>query len=156
VPKGENDFTIRFIAATEYAIETSVKGTSVNYQELGGCPAVPAAESGLAQELPPRCAPLWEEGHIMPVRRSTMPAGRHDAIESIDPIDMRKVLLGLSSSEPALTQRCRENSHPICEQLFNPDWGSSCQTRRCACSSTQLRYRQRVLPYGTTTCGQPG
>jgi hypothetical protein len=41
IPKGENDYELRFIGASDYAIETSVKGTGVNYQELSSVAQLP-------------------------------------------------------------------------------------------------------------------
>jgi hypothetical protein len=36
-----SDYELRFIRATEYAIETSVRGTGVNYQELSSVAQLP-------------------------------------------------------------------------------------------------------------------
>jgi E3 ubiquitin-protein ligase NEDD4 len=127
VPRGENDFELRFIRATEYAIETSVKGTGVNYQELSSVAQLPFQQKvdWLKNQFAALRTP-WEEGHIkIKVRRDMLLQDAMDAIESIDAVDMRKVFRFEFIGEPALDAGgvAREFYSVICEQLFNPDCG---------------------------------
>jgi hypothetical protein len=78
IPNGENDFEIRFIKASDYAIETSVKGTGVNYQELSSVAQLPFQQKvdWLKNQFSALRTP-WEEGHIkLKVRRASMLAHR--------------------------------------------------------------------------------
>jgi len=67
VPQAGSDtnFELRFIPAPEYAIETSVKGTSVNYQELSSVAQLPFQQKvdWLKNQFSAIRVP-WEEGHI--------------------------------------------------------------------------------------------
>jgi len=129
VPKGvkEGDFDLRFIQASDYAIETAVKGTSVNYQELSQVASLPFQQK--VDWLKNQFASLkipWEEGHMkIKVRRSSLLMDALDAISSIEPADMRKVFRFEFIGEPALDAGgvAREFYTSICEQIFNPDCG---------------------------------
>ncbi|KAJ1424691.1 hypothetical protein B484DRAFT_331127 [Ochromonadaceae sp. CCMP2298] len=118
---------IEYIPAAEYAIETSVKGTSINYQELNQVAAMPFKEK--CDWLKAQFANLrvpWEEGHIkLKVRRGSLLQDAMDAIESIEAADMRKIFRFEFLGEPALDAGgvAREFFAVISEQLFNPDCG---------------------------------
>jgi hypothetical protein len=123
---GPND-DIRYIAASNYAIETSVKGTSVNYQELNTIAQLPFQQKvdWLKAQFNALRTP-WEEGHIkLKVRRSSCLQDSMDAIESIEADDMKKIFRFEFIGEPALDAGgvAREFFTIISEQLFNPDCG---------------------------------
>ena len=127
VPTSETDFELRFIAASDYAIETSVKGTGVNYQELSSVAQLPFQQKvdWLKNQFAALRTP-WEEGHIkLKVRRDSMLQDAMDAIESIDAVDMKKMFRFEFIGEPALDAGgvAREFYTVLCEQLFNPDSG---------------------------------
>lgn len=127
VPKGENNFEIVFQPAVEYSIETSVKGTGVNYQELNSVALLPFQQKvdWLKNQFSALRTP-WEEGHIkIKVRRSSVLQDAMDAIESIEVPDMRKIFRFEFIGEPALDAGgvAREFYSIICEQIFNPDCG---------------------------------
>ena len=127
VPIRENEFELRFIGASDYAIETSVKGTGVNYQELSSVAQLPFQQKvdWLKNQFAALRTP-WEEGHIkLKVRRDSMLQDAMDAIESIDATDMKKVFRFEFIGEPALDAGgvAREFYTVLCEQLFNPDSG---------------------------------
>lgn len=121
------DGQIRFIDAAKYAIETSVKGTNVNYQELNT-----VAQKTFTQKVEwlktqfQQLRTPWEEGHIkLKVRRGSVLQDSMDAIESIDAEDMKKIFRFEFIGEPALDAGgvAREFFTIIIEQLFNPDCG---------------------------------
>ena len=127
IPTGENDFELRFIGASDYAIETSVKGTHVNYQELSTVAQLPFQQKvdWLKNQFAALRVP-WEDGHIkLKVRRDSMLQDAMDAIESIDAPDMKKIFRFEFIGEPALDAGgvAREFYTVLCEQLFNPDSG---------------------------------
>jgi hypothetical protein len=124
---GNNQFKLQFMAATEYAIETSVKGTGVNYQELNSIAQLPfqSKVDWLKTQFSSIRIP-WEEGHIkIKVRRQSLMQDAMDAIGSIQPADMKKIFRFEFIGEPALDAGgvAREFYMCICEQLFNPDCG---------------------------------
>lgn len=123
----ETECELRFIGASDYAIETSVKGTGVNYQELSSVAQLPFQQKvdWLKNQFAALRTP-WEEGHIkLKVRRDSMLQDAMDAIESIDAADMKKVFRFEFIGEPALDAGgvTREFYTILCEQLFNPDSG---------------------------------
>jgi len=119
--------TITYIPATEYAIETSVKGTTINYSELNSVAAMPFKEK--CDWLKTQFANLripWEEGHIkLKVRRHSVLQDSMDAIESIEAADMRKIFRFEFLGEPGLDAGgvAREFFAVVSQQLFNPDCG---------------------------------
>ena len=119
--------TLSYIPATDYAIETSVKGTTIDYSELNRVAALPFQQK--EQWLRTQFAALrvpWEEGHIkLKVRRASVLQDSMDAIESIEAADMRKIFRFEFLGEPGLDAGgvAREFFSVICEQLFNPDCG---------------------------------
>jgi len=118
---------IRYIDATQYAIETSVKGTQVNYQDLNSVAQKSFQEKveWLKSQFSSLRTP-WDEGHIkLKVRRQSILQDAMDAIESIEEGDMRKVFRFEFIGEPALDAGgvAREFFSCICEQIFNPDCG---------------------------------
>eukprot|EP01038_Epipyxis_sp_PR26KG_P005897 gene5897-8137_t len=126
-PENVNIMQVRYIPATDYAIETSVKGTSVNYQELNNVAQIPFQQKveWLKNQFSQLRTP-WEEGHIkIKVRRASVLQDAMDAIESIEQADMRKVFRFEFLGEPALDAGgvAREFFNCICEQIFNPDCG---------------------------------
>lgn len=127
IPKSENEFDMRFIPAAEYAIETSVKGTGVNYQELSSVAQFPFQQKveWLRNQFSAIRTP-WEEGHIkIKVRRGSVMQDAMDAIESIEAEDMRKIFRFEFIGEPGLDAGgvAREFYGVVCEQIFNPDCG---------------------------------
>jgi hypothetical protein len=124
---GTPNFDIRFMPAAEYSIETTVKGTAVNYSELNNVAQMPFQQK--VEWLKNQCSAIkvpWEEGHIkLKVRRHSVLLDAMDAIESLDPVDMRKTFKFEFIGEPALDAGgvAREFFSVICEQLFNPDFG---------------------------------
>lgn len=118
---------IRFIPATEYALDTTVKGTSISYSELSQIATVPFTQK--VDWLKAQFANLripWEEGHIkLKVRRNSVLQDSMDAVESIEPADMRKIFRFEFLGEPALDAGgvAREFFGIVSEQLFNPDFG---------------------------------
>ena len=127
-PVGDKgDFDIRFIRADEYAIATSVAGTTVNYQELSQVAMLPFQQKvdWLKNQFSSLRVP-WEEGHMkIKVRRSSLLMDALDALTSIDAGDMRKIFRFEFIGEPALDAGgvAREFYSCICEQIFNPDCG---------------------------------
>lgn len=122
-----NNPKIKYIPATDYALETSVKGTTVNYSELNSVAAMPfqAKVEWIKNQFSQLRVP-WEEGHIkIKVRRSSVLQDAMDAIESIDVADMRKTFRFEFLGEPALDAGgvAREFFDCICQQIFNPDIG---------------------------------
>lgn len=118
---------IRFIDATEYGIETNVKGTNVSYSELSKVAAQPFQQKveWLKQQFSAIRVP-WEEGHMrIKIRRSNIVQDSVDALESIDAIDVRKVFRFEFIGEPGLDAGgvAREWFEIVSEQLFNPDCG---------------------------------
>jgi len=119
--------SLAFIPATEYAIETSVKGTTVSYQEINSVAMLPFQQKveWLKNQFSALRVP-WEEGHIkIKVRRATLLHDAMDCIESIDPADMKKSFRFEFVGEPALDAGgvAREFYTCICEQICNPDVG---------------------------------
>jgi E3 ubiquitin-protein ligase NEDD4 len=118
---------IRYIPATEYALDTNVKGTSISYSELSQIATMPFTQK--VDWLKAQFANLripWEEGHIkLKVRRSSVLQDSMDAVESIEPADMRKIFRFEFLGEPALDAGgvAREFFGIVAEQLFNPDFG---------------------------------
>lgn len=126
-PESSKTTSLIYIPATEYAIETSVKGTTINYAELNSVAAMPftAKVEWLKTQFNTLKVP-WEEGHIkLKVRRSSVLQDSMDAIESIDTADMKKIFRFEFLGEPGLDAGgvAREFFQIICEQLFNPDCG---------------------------------
>lgn len=126
MPLSPNE-SVRYIEANSYAIETSVKGTTVNYQELNSIAQLPFQKKvdWLKAQFNTLRTP-WEEGHIkLKVRRSSVLQDSMDAIESIEPADMKKIFRFEFIGEPALDAGgvAREFFSIISEQLFNPDCG---------------------------------
>ena len=118
---------MKFVPATEYAIDTNVKDTNVNYQELSTVASFPFQQKveWLKQQFSTIHTP-WEEGHMkIKIRRSNMLQDSVDAIESIDIADMRKTFRFEFIGEPGLDAGgvAREWFHLLSEQLFNPDFG---------------------------------
>jgi len=119
--------TIKYIPATDYAIETSVKGTSITYAELNNVAAQPFQQK--VDWLKGQFANLkvpWEEGHIkLKVRRESVLQDAMDAIESIDSGDLKKIFRFEFIGEPALDAGgvAREFFNLICNEIFNPDCG---------------------------------
>lgn len=121
------DYDLKFITANEYAIETAVKGTSVNYQELSQVASLPFQQKvdWLKNQFSSLRTP-WEEGHMkIRVRRSSLLPDALDAIASIEKEDMRKIFRFEFLGEPALDAGgvAREFYSCVCEQVFNPDCG---------------------------------
>lgn len=118
---------IRFIPATDYALDTTVKGTSISYSELSQIATMPFTQK--VDWLKAQFANLripWEEGHIkLKVRRSSVLQDSMDAVESIEAADMRKIFRFEFLGEPALDAGgvAREFFGIVSEQLFNPDFG---------------------------------
>jgi len=124
-PSGK--FDIQFMPATEYAIETSVKGTNVNYQELSSVAALQFQQKvdWLKNQFSAIRIP-WEEGHIkIKIRRSNCLQDSLEALESIDITDMRKTFRFEFIGEPGLDAGgvAREWFNSVSERLFNPDCG---------------------------------
>lgn len=122
-----NRIKLRFINATDYAIETTVKGTSVTYQEINRVAALPFQQKcdWLKDQFSALRTP-WEEGHIkIKVRRQSILQDAMDAIESIEQADMRKIFKFEFLGEPALDAGgvAREFFECMCNQIFNPDCG---------------------------------
>lgn len=118
---------IRYQGASDYAIETLVKGTTVNYQELNTIAGRPFQEKvdWLKNQFSQLRVP-WEEGHIkLKIRRHSLLIDSMEAIESIDVADMRKTFRFEFLGEPALDAGgvAREFFDALCVQLFNPDCG---------------------------------
>ena len=91
-PLPDGNLEMRFMPATEYAIETGVKGTSVNYQELSQVAALSFQQKvdWLKVQFTSIRTP-WEEGHIkIKVRRDYLLQDSMEAVESIDQADMKK------------------------------------------------------------------
>lgn len=127
VPLGGNKFDVRFIPATEYSIEATVKGTSVSYSDLSSVALVPFQQKveWLRNQFSAIRIP-WEEGHIkIKVRRASILQDAVDAIESLDATDMKKIFRFEFIGEPGLDAGgvAREFYSVICEQIFNPDCG---------------------------------
>jgi len=122
VPTDSNgNFEVKFSPASEYSIETSVKGTGVNYQELTSVALVPFQQKvdWLRNQFSALRIP-WEEGHIkIKVRRSSLMQDAMDAIESIDVADMKKIFRFEFIGEPALDAGgvAREFYSAVCEQV---------------------------------------
>lgn len=122
-----NKIALRYIPAAESTCETTVKGTAVTYSELTNVASLPfpqKAEWMKAQFQSLRVP--WEEGHIkIKVRRQTVLQDAMDAIESIEPADMRKIFRFEFLGEPALDAGgvAREFFEIVSSQLFNPDCG---------------------------------
>jgi len=119
--------TITYIPATEYAIETSVKGTTINYSELNTVAAQPFQQKvdWLKGQFSNLRIP-WEEGHIkLKVRRESVLQDAMDAIESIDSADLKKIFRFEFIGEPALDAGgvAREFFNLICNEIFNPNCG---------------------------------
>lgn len=122
---GNYDLTL--IPAVDYSIETSVKGTNVNYEELNRVAQLPFQEKvkWLQQQFSNIRIP-WEEGHIkIRVRRNSLLVDAMEGWESIEVEDMRKTFRFEFIGEPGLDAGgvAREFYGLICEQLFNPDIG---------------------------------
>lgn len=123
----DGNLDTRFISATEYSMETSVKGTNVNYQELSSVAQMPFQQK--VEWMRNQFSALrtsWEDGHIkIKIRRSSALQDAMDAIESIDVADMKKIFRFEFIGEPALDAGgvAREFYSIICEQIFNPDCG---------------------------------
>lgn len=120
-------FSLKMLPANEYAIETLVKGTTVNYQELNTIAGRPFQEKvdWLKNQFSQLRVP-WEEGHIkMKIRRHSMLIDAMEAIESIDAADMLKTFRFEFLGEPALDAGgvAREFFDAIAVQMFNPDCG---------------------------------
>jgi E3 ubiquitin-protein ligase NEDD4 len=126
-PISPANMDLTFIPATEYSIETSVKGTNVNYEELNKIAQQPFQQK--VEWLKAQFSLIripWEEGHIkIRVRRQTLLQDSMDAWESIDVDDMKKIFRFEFSNEPGLDAGgvAREFYGLLCEQLFNPDCG---------------------------------
>lgn len=122
-----NRIGIRYIPATEYSLDTTVKGTTVTYTELSQIATTPFTQK--VDWLKAQFANLripWEEGHIkLKVRRTSVLQDSMDAIESIEAPDMRKIFRFEFLGEPALDAGgvAREFFGIVSEQLFNPDFG---------------------------------
>jgi hypothetical protein len=118
---------IRFISATDYALDTTVKGTTVNYQEINSVAVLPFQQKvdWLKNQFSALRIP-WEEGHIkIRVRRASLLQDAMDAMESIEVNDMKKVFRFEFIGEPALDAGgvTREFYSILTEQLCNPDVG---------------------------------
>ena len=118
---------LNFIPATEYAIETSVKGTSVNYTELSTAAGYAFAQKTdwLKNQFTLLRVP-WDEGHMkIKIRRSNLLLDSMEAICSMDTDDMKKIFRFEFIGEPALDAGgvAREWYSLISEYLFNPDCG---------------------------------
>lgn len=118
---------LRFIPATEYSLDTTVKGTNVNYQEINSVAVLPFQQKvdWLKNQFSAIRVP-WEEGHIkIRVRRTSLLQDAMDAIESIEQSDMKKIFRFEFIGEPALDAGgvTREFYECICQQLCNPDVG---------------------------------
>eukprot|EP01036_Dinobryon_divergens_P029309 gene29309-38383_t len=118
---------IRYIDATQYAIETSVKGTRISYQDLNSVAQKSFQErvEWLKTQFLVLRTP-WEEGFIkIKVRRHNLLRDTMDAIQSIEVADMRKMFRFEFIGEPALDAGgvTREFYTCISEQLFNPYCG---------------------------------
>eukprot|EP01035_Chromulina_nebulosa_P020157 gene20157-26170_t len=127
LPKSSTSLDIKFITATEYSLETSVKGTSVSYQEINSVATLPFQQKvdWLKNQFSALRVP-WEEGHIkIRVRREALLHDAMDAIESIEVQDIKKVFRYEFIGEPALDAGgvTREFYQLICQQLCNPDIG---------------------------------
>ena len=121
------NFELKFLPATEYATDTSVKGTHVNYSELSSVALLPFQQKvdWLKNQFAAIRTP-WEEGHVrIKVRRHMLIQDSMDAIESIDASDMKKTFRFEFINEPALDAGgvAREFYECVCAQLFNPDCG---------------------------------
>lgn len=104
-----------------------MRGTSITYAELSKVAMQPFVEKveWLKQQFLQLRVP-WEEGHIkLKVRRQSVLQDSMDAIESIEPADMRKIFRFEFLGEPALDAGgvAREFFEIISSQLFNPDCG---------------------------------
>mmetsp|Transcript_32698 Transcript_32698/g.33343 ORF Transcript_32698/g.33343 Transcript_32698/m.33343 type:complete len:690 (+) Transcript_32698:225-2294(+) len=127
IPLSEGKYDIRFVPATAYAIDTVVKGTNVNYQELSSVSALPFQQKvdWLKNQFSAIRVP-WEEGHIkIKVRRGCVLQDSMEAMESIDVTDMRKTFRFEFIGEPGLDAGgvAREWFYLVSERLFNPDCG---------------------------------
>jgi hypothetical protein len=118
---------LRFVNANEYAIDTSVPGTTVNYQELNSIASRPFQEKvdWLKNQFSQLKIP-WEEGHIkLRVRRHSLMMDAMESIMSLDKEDLKKTFRFEFLGEPALDAGgvAREFFEILCVQLFNPDCG---------------------------------
>jgi hypothetical protein len=116
-----------FIPASDYAIDTTVKGTNIAYSELARVATLPFQQKvdWLKTQFNAVRIP-WEEGHIkLKVRRSNVLQDSMDAIESIEVNDLRKIFRFEFLGEPALDAGgvAREFFEIVCEQLFDPNFG---------------------------------
>jgi E3 ubiquitin-protein ligase NEDD4 len=120
--------TLQWVVAEEYASETNVTGTTVDYSELNNIARNKTFEekcTWLKNQFNAIRIP-WEEGHMkIRVHRTTLLQDAVDAMESIQPEDMKKVFRFEFIGEPALDAGgvAREFYGMVCEQLFNPDCG---------------------------------
>jgi E3 ubiquitin-protein ligase NEDD4 len=118
---------ITLIPASEYAIETTVTGTNVNYQELSSVSQLSFKQKTdwLKNQFTALRVP-WEQGHIkIKLRRSSMLTDSMEAVESITPADMMKTFRFEFIGEPGLDAGglAREFYQLVAESLFNPDFG---------------------------------
>eukprot|EP01039_Chlorochromonas_danica_P003256 gene3256-3567_t len=122
-----NRTRLRYVAPENYAVETTVKGTTIAYNELSEIASSPFNKKveWLRAQFNSLRVP-WEEGHIkLKVRRQSVLQDSMEAVESIEPADMRKIFRFEFLGEPALDAGgvAREFFEIIAQQLFNPDCG---------------------------------
>lgn len=118
---------LNFDHATDYGSETTVKGTTVNYQELSTAAQLPFQQKveWLKNQFSALRVP-WEDGHIkVKLRRSNLLNDAIDAFDMLEVEDFRKIFRFEFINEPALDAGgvAREFYSVLCEQLFNPDCG---------------------------------
>ena len=129
---------LEFTDAVNYACDTSVSGTTVNYQELNqiGNLDFQAKCTWLKTQFD-AIRTKWEDGHIkIRIRRSNLLQDAVDAFESIEKEDMKKIFRFEFIGEQALDAGgvAREFYGLVCEQLFNADfgmWASSTVNQMC-------------------------
>lgn len=118
---------VALIPASSYAIEASVKGTQINYQNLSSVAQLPYQQKvdWLRSQFNQLRVP-WEVGHIkLKVRRAHLLQDSVDGLETVDKDDMLKIFRFEFIGEPALDAGgvTREWYQILSEDLFNPDHG---------------------------------
>lgn len=122
-----NPGSLAFIEASQYAMATTIPGTSVNYAEISSVARMSFQQKSewLKNQFTAIRVP-WEEGHIkLKVRRNSLLQDSMEGMESIQSADMRKMFRFDFIGEPGLDAGgvAREWYNLVAEQLFNPDCG---------------------------------